>query len=151
MTGPYPHPLIAQLADERRRRGLSQVAAANRAGIAVSSLNAWEAGALPNLAALQCYLDGLGLRIVAIPAEAPTPVWRPPGQQIPFGQLTVGDGEKWCPDCEQVRAVTGWRGGAGSARRSGISGARSTPTANSGRSRDVTPWAGAHRSRGPRG
>lgn len=106
MTGPYPHPLIAQLADERRRRGLSQVAAANRAGISVSTLNAWEAGALPNLAALQCYLDALDLRIVAIPAQAPTPVWRAPGQQIPFGQLTVGDGEKWCPDCAQVRSVS---------------------------------------------
>lgn len=104
MNTPHPHPLIAQLADERRRRGLSQVAAANRAGISVSSLNAWEAGALPTLAALQCYLDALGMRLVAIPAQAPTPIWRPPGDQIPFGQLTVGEGEKWCPDCQQVRA-----------------------------------------------
>lgn len=106
MTATYPHPLIAQLADERRRRGLSQIAAANRAGISVSTLNAWEGGAMPNLAALQCYLDALDLRLVAIPAEAPTPIWRTQGQQIPFGQLTVGDGEKWCPDCTQVRPVS---------------------------------------------
>lgn len=106
MTATYPHPLIAQLADERRLRGLSQVAAANRAGISVSTLNAWEGGAMPNLAALQCYLDALGLRLVAIPAAAPTPVWRTHGQQIPFGQLTVGEGEKWCPDCTQVQPVS---------------------------------------------
>lgn len=72
----------------------------------MSSLNAWEAGALPTLAALQCYLDVLGLRLVAIPAEAPTPIWRPPGQQIPFGEMTVGEGEKRCPGCDQVRSVS---------------------------------------------
>jgi transcriptional regulator with XRE-family HTH domain len=108
MTAPHPHPLIAQLADERRRRGLSQAAAAALAGISVSTLNAWETGALPNLAALQCYLDALGFRVIAIPAGVSARVYveRPPGQQIPFGQLTVGEGEKWCPDCAETRPVS---------------------------------------------
>jgi transcriptional regulator with XRE-family HTH domain len=109
MTAPYPHPVIAQLADERRRRGLSQAAAAALAGISVSTLNAWETGAtMPTLAALQCYLDALGLRVIAIPAGVSARVYveRPPGQQIPFGQLTVGEGEKWCPECAQARPVS---------------------------------------------
>lgn len=104
MTSLHPHPVIAQLAEERRRRGLSQVAAASRAGISVSSLNAWENGAAPTLAALQCYLDALGMRLVAIPADAPTPTYRPAGEQSQFGELPVSRGEKWCPDCRQVRA-----------------------------------------------
>lgn len=97
-----PHPLLAQLADERRRRGLSQTALADRAGVGVSSLTAWEGGALPTLAALQPVLDVLGMRLVAIPAAAPTPVY---GAQLPLGQLTVGDGEKWCPDCERALPI----------------------------------------------
>lgn len=28
------------------------------------------------------------------------------GEQLPYGQLVVGEGEKWCPDCQQVRATT---------------------------------------------
>ena len=107
MTALNPHPLIAQLTDERRRRGLSQAAVAARAGLSVSSLNAWEGGAMPTLAALQRYLDVLGLRVIAIPADVQARVYveRSPGQQIPFGQLTVGDGEKWCPECAQARPV----------------------------------------------
>jgi transcriptional regulator with XRE-family HTH domain len=100
-----PHPLLAQLADERRRRGLSQAALADRAGLSRSSVEAWENGALPTLAALQCLLDALGMRVVALPADEPIPVFDvPAGEQIPFGQLTVGDGEKWCGCCRQVRS-----------------------------------------------
>lgn len=100
-----PHPLLAQLADERRRRGLSQAAVAQRAGLSRSSVEAWEGGAMPTLAALQCLLDALGLRVVAIPADAPTPVYDRRREQIPFGQLTVGDGEKWCPACQRALPV----------------------------------------------
>ncbi|MFE9099903.1 helix-turn-helix domain-containing protein [Actinomadura geliboluensis] len=101
-----PHPLIEQLAEERRRLGLSQTAAADRAGIGRATLSAWEGGALPTLAALQCLVDALGMRLVAIPADEPTPVYDPPfGQQIPFGQLTVSDGEKWCPDCQNTLPI----------------------------------------------
>lgn len=78
-----PHPLLAQLADERRRRGLSQAAVAQRAGLSRSSVEAWEGGAMPTLAALQCLLDALGLRVVAIPADAPTPSTTGGGEQIP--------------------------------------------------------------------
>lgn len=99
-----PHPLIAQLADERTRRGLSRTAAAQRAGISERSLRDWEHGGYPNLAALQDYLDALGLRLIAIPAGPADLDHEPPGDQIPFGQLILGDGEKACSSCSQIRS-----------------------------------------------
>lgn len=98
-----PHPLIAQLAAERRRRDLSRTDAAQRAGISERSLRDWENGGMPNLSALQDYLDALGLRLIAIPA-GPGEADEPPGEQIPFGQLILSDGEKFCPSCQQVRS-----------------------------------------------
>lgn len=101
------HPLIAQLAAERARRGLTRTAAANRAGISERSLRDWEHGGYPNLAALQDYLDALGLRLVAIPAGPAhdTGEETPPGEQIPFGELILGAGEKGCGSCRQVRSL----------------------------------------------
>lgn len=86
-----PHPLIEQLTRERRHRGWTQKEAAARAGLSVTSLEGWETGAMPTLRALQCYLDALGLRLIAVPPGVPTPAPAPESQQT-----------KVCPDCQRT-------------------------------------------------
>jgi transcriptional regulator with XRE-family HTH domain len=106
-----PHPLLQQLATERRRAGLRQRDAAARAGLSARSISYWETGTRqPAIDGLELYAAALGFRLIAVPLEQPTEDTDEDtdddlGEQIPFGELVLGNGEKCCSSCRQVRSV----------------------------------------------
>ena len=99
------HPLLELLAAERHTRGLTQAAAAHRAGYGPHTVRRWESGARqPSLIDVEAYANTLGLTIVAVPIEDTT-TEAGPGEQLPLGELVLGAGERYCRGCQQVRAV----------------------------------------------
>lgn len=115
-----PHPLLEQLAAERRRAGLRQRDAAARAGLSARSISYWETGTRqPAIDGLEMYAAALGFRLIAVPLEQPAEdTGDGQGEQIPFGELIVGAGEKFCPSCGQARAVRDFH--ADKSRRDGL-------------------------------
>lgn len=66
------HPLIADLAAERHRRGLSMTAAGERAGINAATISRWESGQRqPCLPELSAYAMALGYALTLTPVEGP--------------------------------------------------------------------------------
>lgn len=59
-----PHPLIAVLAAERKRRGISVAALARRLGYTADAIRGWEKGrTTPDLDRFEDYADALGMRL----------------------------------------------------------------------------------------
>lgn len=100
-----PSALMVDLRDERRAQGLTQKTAALRAGIGEKTISNWEQGLnQPTLESVEIYLASLGLRLVVAPIEADETEDADLGEQLPYGELVIGEGEKWCPCCCQIRS-----------------------------------------------
>jgi len=99
-----PHPLIKRLCDLRLAAGMSQREAERRAGLGKGTISLWEAGRygaqVENLAR---YAALFGLTLALVPAADDEDDVL--GEQLPYGQVIVGEGEKWCGGCKQVRSV----------------------------------------------
>lgn len=101
------HPLVVEMTRVRTGRGVTHTGIHDATGIARSTIRNWETGRRdPQLAMFDTYLRSLGLRLAIVPLEEPAETIDDDlGEQIPFGELVVGDGEKRCSSCRQVRAT----------------------------------------------
>jgi len=101
------HHLVVEMTRARTERGVTHTGIHDATGIARSTVRNWETGRRdPQLAMFDTYLRALGLRLTIVPLEEPADDPNDhPGEQIPFGQFVLGDGEKWCSSCQQVRAT----------------------------------------------
>lgn len=99
-----PHPLIMEMVQRRRELGLTHTDIHAVTGLARSTIRNWETGRRdPMLGALDAYLRALGLKLAVVPLGDVEEVVQ--DEQLPYGQLVVGEGEKWCSGCMQVRPV----------------------------------------------
>lgn len=75
-----PHPLIAALAAERHRRGLTRGQLAARLGYKPQTIHSWESGrSVPGLDRLEDYAGALGYQLAVIPADR-----TPSGHALPL-------------------------------------------------------------------
>jgi transcriptional regulator with XRE-family HTH domain len=100
-----PSALMVDLRDERWAQGLTQKTAALQAGIGEKTISNWEQGLnQPTLESVEIYLASLGLRLVVAPIEPDETEDADLGEQLPYGELVIGEGEKRCPCCRQIRS-----------------------------------------------
>jgi transcriptional regulator with XRE-family HTH domain len=65
------HPIVAELREIRRSRGLSQEAVARKAGTTKAMISLWETGqSTPGLASADAYAQALGYTLALTPREA---------------------------------------------------------------------------------
>jgi transcriptional regulator with XRE-family HTH domain len=68
-----PHPLIAQLATERKQRRIPVSAIATRIGYGYHTIRYWETGEhMPGTEALQAYANALGYQLTLTPIQSAT-------------------------------------------------------------------------------
>jgi len=99
-----PHPLIVEMVQRRQALGLTHSDIHAITGLARHTVRNWETGRrAPMLGALDAYLRALGLKLAVVPLSDVEDAVQ--DEQLPYGQLVVGEGEKWCGGCQQVRPV----------------------------------------------